>query len=237
MDHRRIQEKTSGIDLSKQPDAVQRIKEESEKAKIALSSTQEYEINLPFVTADQTGPKHIQKKLTRSKLEQLTDDLFQRTVKPVKDCLNDAKWSASAINELVLVGGMTRMPKVIDTARSLIGKEPHKGVNPDEVVAVGAAIQGGVLKGEVKDVLLLDVTPLSPRDRNGRRHCHGDDPTQYHHSYAEVADLLDAIATASREWKSKCCKASARSVVTTSSWAPFTLTAFLRRLEACRRSR
>ena len=153
--------KDTGIDLSKQPDAVQRIKEESEKAKIALSSTQEYEINLPFVTADQTGPKHIQKKLTRSKLEQLTDDLFQRTVKPVKDCLSDAKWSASAINELVLVGGMTRMPKVIDTARSLIGKEPHKGVNPDEVVAVGAAIQGGVLKGEVKDVLLLDVTPLS----------------------------------------------------------------------------
>jgi molecular chaperone DnaK len=153
--------KDTGIDLSKQPDAVQRIKEESEKAKIALSSTQEYEINLPFVTADQTGPKHIQKKLNRSKLEQLTDDLFERTVKPVKDCLNDAKWSANTIDELVLVGGMTRMPKVIDTARSLIGKEPHKGVNPDEVVAVGAAIQGGVLKGDVKDVLLLDVTPLT----------------------------------------------------------------------------
>ena len=153
--------KDTGIDLSKQPDAVQRIKEESEKAKIALSSTQEYEINLPFVTADQTGPKHIQKKLTRSKLEQLTDDLFQRTVKPVKDCLNDAKWSANTVDELVLVGGMTRMPKVVETARSLIGKEPHKGVNPDEVVAVGAAIQGGVLKGDVKDVLLLDVTPLT----------------------------------------------------------------------------
>jgi molecular chaperone DnaK len=153
--------KDTGIDLSKQPDAVQRIKEESEKAKIALSSTQEYEINLPFVTADQTGPKHIQKKLTRSKLEQLTDDLFERTVQPVKDCLNDAKWSANTVDELVLVGGMTRMPKVIETARSLIGKEPHKGVNPDEVVAVGAAIQGGVLKGDVKDVLLLDVTPLT----------------------------------------------------------------------------
>ena len=153
--------KDTGIDLSKQPDAVQRIKEESEKAKIALSSTQEYEINLPFVTADQTGPKHIQKKLTRSKLEQLTDDLFERTVKPVKDCLNDAKWSANTVDELVLVGGMTRMPKVIETARSLIGKEPHKGVNPDEVVAVGACIQGGVLKGDVKDVLLLDVTPLT----------------------------------------------------------------------------
>jgi molecular chaperone DnaK len=153
--------KDTGIDLSKQPDAVQRIKEEAEKAKIALSSTQEYEINLPFITADQTGPKHIQKKLTRSKLEQLCDDLFQRTVKPVKDCLGDAKWTSGDIDELVLVGGMTRMPKVIETARSLVGKEPHKGVNPDEVVAIGASIQGGVLRGDVKDVLLLDVTPLT----------------------------------------------------------------------------
>lgn len=153
--------KDTGIDLSKQPDAIQRIKEEAEKAKIALSSVQEYEINLPFVTADATGPKHIQKKLTRSKLEQLTDQLFQRTVKPVKDCLADAKLSERDVNELVLVGGMTRMPKVIETARALIGKEPHKGVNPDEVVAIGAAIQGGVLKGDVKDVLLLDVTPLT----------------------------------------------------------------------------
>src|SRR6187399_3459789 len=153
--------KETGIDLSKQPDAVQRIKEEAEKAKIALSSTQEYEINLPFITADASGPKHIQKKLTRSKLEQLTDDLFQRTIPPVKACLKDAQLTEKEINELVLVGGMTRMPKVIDTARQLVGKEPHKGVNPDEVVAVGAAIQGGVLKGEVKDVLLLDVTPLS----------------------------------------------------------------------------
>jgi molecular chaperone DnaK len=151
----------SGIDLSKQPDAVQRIKEEGEKAKIALSSTQEFEINLPFITADATGPKHIQKKLTRAKLEQLTDDLFERTMKPVKDCLSDAKWSKSDVNELVLVGGMTRMPKVVETARELVGKEPHKGVNPDEVVAIGAAIQGGVLKGDVKDVLLLDVTPLT----------------------------------------------------------------------------
>ena len=153
--------KDSGIDLSKQPDAVQRIKEEGEKAKIALSSTQEFEINLPFVTADATGPKHIQKKLTRSKLEQLTDDLFERTIKPVRDCLGDAKWTKSDVNELVLVGGMTRMPKVVETARELIGKEPHKGVKPDEVVAIGAAIQGGVLKGDVKDVLLLDVTPLT----------------------------------------------------------------------------
>ena len=151
----------TGIDLTKQPDAVQRIKEEAEKAKIALSSAQEYEINLPFVTADQTGPKHIQKKLTRSKLEQLTDPLFQRTLTPVRACLKDAGLSEKEIHELVLVGGMTRMPKVVETARKLIGKEPHKGVNPDEVVAIGAAIQGGVLKGDVKDVLLLDVTPLT----------------------------------------------------------------------------
>src|ERR1700760_3743429 len=153
--------KDTGIDLTKQPDALQRIKEEAEKAKIALSSSQEYEINLPFITADATGPKHIQKKLTRSKLEQLTDDLFQRTIGPVKACLGDAKLSERDIDELVLVGGMTRMPKVIDTARKLIRKEPHKGVNPDEVVAVGAAIQGGVVRGDLKDVLLLDVTPLT----------------------------------------------------------------------------
>src|SRR5437660_1643189 len=151
----------TGIELTNQPDAVQRIKEEAEKAKIALSSSQEYEINLPFVTADQSGPKHIQKKLTRSKLEQLTDDLFERTIGPVKSCLGDAKISERDVNELVLVGGMTRMPKVVETSRGLIGKEPHKGVNPDEVVAVGAAIQGGVLRGDVKDVLLLDVTPLT----------------------------------------------------------------------------
>ena len=153
--------KDTSIDLTKQPDAIQRIKEEAEKAKIALSSAQEYEINLPFITADASGPKHIQKKLTRAKLEQLTDDLVQRTVPPVKACLKDANVSERDVNELVLVGGMTRMPKVQQVARELIGKEPHKGVNPDEVVAVGAGIQGGVLKGEVKDVLLLDVTPLT----------------------------------------------------------------------------
>jgi len=151
----------SGIDLSKQPDAVQRIKEEAEKAKIALSSSQQYDINLPFVTADQTGPKHIMKTLTRAKLEQLTDDLFERTLGPVRACLKDAGVAEKDVDELVLVGGMTRMPKVVETARKLVGKEPHKGVNPDEVVAVGAAIQGGVLKGDVKDVLLLDVTPLT----------------------------------------------------------------------------
>ncbi len=153
--------KDQGVDLSGQADALQRIKEEAEKAKIALSSSQSYDINLPFITADATGPKHIQFTLTRAKLEQLTDSLFERTKKPVRDCIKEAGIDLSKIDELVLVGGMTRMPKVIETARELGGKEPHKGVNPDEVVAIGAAIQGGVLRGDVKDVLLLDVTPLS----------------------------------------------------------------------------
>ena len=151
----------SGVDLRGQADALQRIKEEAEKAKIALSSSQEYEINLPFITADATGPKHISLKLTRSKLEQLCDDLFQRTIQPTKACLDDAELDLNEINELVLVGGMTRMPKVVETAHGLVSKKPNQGVNPDEVVAIGAAIQGGVLKGDVKDVLLLDVTPLS----------------------------------------------------------------------------
>jgi molecular chaperone DnaK len=150
-----------GMDLRKQPDALQRIKEEAEKAKIALSSSQQYEINLPFITADASGPKHISLKLTRAKMEQLCDDLFERTVGPVKACLKDADLSAAQIDELVLVGGMTRMPRVVQTAQTLVNKPPHQGVNPDEVVAVGAGIQGGVLKGDVKDVLLLDVTPLS----------------------------------------------------------------------------
>jgi molecular chaperone DnaK len=153
--------KEQGMDLRKQPDALQRIKEEAEKAKIALSSAQQYEINLPFITADASGPKHISMKLTRAKMEQLCDDLFERTIGPVKACLKDAGVSANDVDELVLVGGMTRMPRVVETAHSLVNKPPHQGVNPDEVVAVGAAIQGGVLVGEVKDVLLLDVTPLS----------------------------------------------------------------------------
>ena len=150
-----------GMDLRKQPDALQRIKEEAEKAKIALSSSQQYDINLPFITADASGPKHISMKLTRAKMEQLCDELFERTVTPVKNCLKDADITADKIDELVLVGGMTRMPRVVETAHTLVNKPPHQGVNPDEVVAVGAAIQAGVLKGDVKDVLLLDVTPLS----------------------------------------------------------------------------
>lgn len=150
-----------GMDISKQTDALQRIKEEAEKAKIALSSTQSYDISLPFITMDATGPKHIQLTITRSKLEQLTERLLERTATPVRNCISAAGLSTSDINELVLVGGMTRMPAVQDMAKRLAGKEPHKGVNPDEVVAVGAAIQGGVLMGDVNDVLLLDVTPLT----------------------------------------------------------------------------
>ncbi|HLF86807.1 MAG TPA: molecular chaperone DnaK [Nitrospiria bacterium] len=153
--------KDQGIDLKKDKMALQRLKEAAEKAKIELSSSLETEINLPFITADASGPKHLVIKLTRAKMEQLVDDLVQKTVEPCRKALSDANLSAKDIDEVVLVGGMTRMPKVQQIVKEFFGKEPHKGVNPDEVVAVGAAIQAAVLKGEVKDVLLLDVTPLS----------------------------------------------------------------------------
>jgi molecular chaperone DnaK len=153
--------KSEGIDLGKDRMALQRLREAAEKAKIELSTALETEINLPFVTADQTGPKHLQVKLSRAKLEQLVDDLLRRTMAPVKQALADAGVDPKKIDEVVLVGGSTRMPKVQQLVREFFGKEPHKGVNPDEVVAVGAAIQGGVLTGDVKDMLLLDVTPLS----------------------------------------------------------------------------
>jgi molecular chaperone DnaK len=150
-----------GVDLRNDRLALQRLKEAAEKAKIELSSTSQTEINLPFITADQTGPKHLAVKLSRAKLEQLVDDLIQRTVGPCEAALKDAGLKASDVDEVILVGGMTRMPKVVETVKEVFGREPHKGVNPDEVVAIGAAIQAGVLQGEVKDVLLLDVTPLS----------------------------------------------------------------------------
>jgi molecular chaperone DnaK len=153
--------KDQGIDLRGDRLALQRLKEAAEKAKIELSSSSSTDVNLPFITADQTGPKHLNVTLTRAKLEQLVDDLVQRTMEPCRKALADAGVKASDIDEVVLVGGMTRMPKVIETVKNFFGREPHRGVNPDEVVAIGAAIQGGVLKGEVKDVLLLDVTPLS----------------------------------------------------------------------------
>src|SRR5881392_1074508 len=153
--------KTDGIDLSKDRMALQRLKEAAEKAKMELSTVMETDINLPFITADQTGPKHLQMKLTRAKFEQLVDDLLQKTVGPTKQALADAGVDPSKIDEVVLVGGSTRIPRVQQIVKELFGKEPHKGVNPDEVVAIGAAIQAGVLAGEVKDLLLLDVTPLS----------------------------------------------------------------------------
>jgi molecular chaperone DnaK len=151
----------NGIDLSKDPMALQRIREEAEKAKIALSSTMSYDINLPFITADASGPKHLAIQLTRAKMEQICEKLFNRMIAPYNNCLKDSKLGANELDELVLVGGMTRMPKVVEYGRNFANKTPHQGVNPDEVVAVGAAVQGGVLKGEVKDVLLLDVTPLT----------------------------------------------------------------------------
>ncbi len=153
--------KEQGIDLRKDRLALQRLKEAAEKAKIELSGLPQVDVNLPFITADASGPRHLNVKLSRSKLESLVDDLIQRTIEPCRAALKDAGLQASDIDEVILVGGMTRMPRVIEAVRSFFGKDPHKGVNPDEVVAIGAAIQGGVLKGDVKDVLLLDVTPLS----------------------------------------------------------------------------
>ena len=153
--------KSDGIDLSKDRMALQRLKEAAEKAKIELSTVMETDINLPFVTADQSGPKHLQMKLTRARFEQLVDDLLERSMGPVRQALADANLKPADIDEIVLVGGSTRVPKIQQLVKSFFGKDPHKGVNPDEVVAIGAAVQGGVLKGEVKDVVLLDVTPLS----------------------------------------------------------------------------
>lgn len=153
--------KDSGMDLGQEPMAIQRIREAAEKAKIELSSTQQTEINLPFIAADAAGPRHINIKILRSQFESLVSPLIQRSVDPCKKALSDAGVKASDINEVILVGGMTRMPKVVDTVKSIFGREPSKGVNPDEAVAIGASIQGGVLAGHVTDILLLDVTPLS----------------------------------------------------------------------------
>lgn len=153
--------KEEGVDLSQDRQAMQRLKDAAEKAKIELSSTMETEISIPFITADQSGPKHLNIKLSRSKLEQLTEDLINRTIPPMQAALKDAELKKEDIAEVIMVGGMTRMPKIIETVKDFFGKDPHQGVNPDEVVAIGAAVQGGVLSGDVKDVLLLDVTPLT----------------------------------------------------------------------------
>jgi molecular chaperone DnaK len=228
--------KTDGVDLGKDRMALQRLKEAAEKAKIELSTVLETDINLPFVTADQNGPKHLQMKLTRSKFEQIVEDLLQRSMAPLRQALADANVKPSDIDEVVLVGGSTRVPKVQQLVKEFFGKDPHKGVNPDEVVAVGAAIQGGVLKGEVKDVLLLDVTPLSlgietlggvmttlirgtPRFRRGRARCSRRQPTTR------------------RALKCTSCRASARWRSTIARSAASISSGCLPRREACRRSR
>ncbi len=181
-----------GIDLRNDRQALQRLREASEKAKIELSSVMETEINLPYITADASGPKHMQLKLSRAKFEQMTEDLLERCSKPFQSALKDAGLSASGLNEVVLVGGSSRMPMVQDLVRKLTdGKEPNKGVNPDEVVAVGAAIQGGVLAGEVKDILLLDVTPALPGRRNDGKRDDQDDRAQHHHPGAQNRELFD----------------------------------------------
>jgi len=153
--------KESGVDISKDRSALQRLRDGAEKAKIELSTTSETEVSIPYLTADQTGPKHLQFKLSRAKLESIIGDLVEKTFGPVKDCLKDAKLDAKKIDEVILVGGMTRMPLVTKRVQEFFGKEPHKGLNPDEVVAIGAAVQGAVLGGEMKEMVLLDVTPLT----------------------------------------------------------------------------
>ena len=182
--------KDNGIDLHNDRQALQRLKEASEKAKIELSTTMQTEINLPYLTADASGPKHLVMTLTRAKLEQLTADLVDRTIAPLKQALSDANLTAGDIHEIVMVGGMTRMPAVQDRVRAFFGKEPHKGVNPDEVVAIGAAIQAGVLGGDVKDILLLDVTPLSLSIETLGRSCHTTDRTQYDHPNSQKSGIF-----------------------------------------------
>jgi molecular chaperone DnaK len=186
--------KDQGIDLSNDKMALQRLKEASEKAKIELSSTMETEINLPFVTADQSGPKHLAMKLSRAKFEQLAEPILGRLKSPVEQAIKDAGLQASKIDEVVLVGGSTRIPKVQQMVKELFGgKEPNKSVNPDEVVAIGAAVQAGVLSGEKTDILLLDVTPAQPWYRDAGRSVHQVNRTQYNDPDSQVRDFLDRV--------------------------------------------
>ena len=190
--------KSEGIDLTKDKLALQRLKEAAEKAKIELSSAATTEVNLPFITADANGPKHLVKQITRADLERLVEDLIQRTLEPCRKALQDAGVKSAQIDEVVLVGGMTRMPKVRSVVKDFFGKEPHSGVNPDEVVAMGAAIQAGVLQGDVKDVLLLDVTPLSLGIETLGWRVHPDDRPQHDDPDQEVRRSTRPPTTTSR---------------------------------------
>ncbi len=228
-----------GLDLSSKGNemALQRLKDAAEKAKIELSTTLETEINLPFITADATGPKHLVRKLTRAKLEQMVSDLLDRSLEPCKKAMTDAGVTASQIDEVVLVGGQTRMPKIQEIVKQLFGKEPHRGVNPDEVVAVGAAVQAGVLAGEVKDLLLLDVTPLTLSIETLGRCGDCDDSAQHDHSNEEDGNLLDGGGFADGSRGACAAGREGRWQRKTARWASSSWQVFLRRRAACRRSR
>ena len=229
--------KEQGIDLRSDKLALQRLKEAAEKAKIELSSATQTEINLPFITADASGPKHLTMKLTRAKLESLVDDLIMRTKGPCEKAIKDAGLKAAEIDEVVLVGGMTRMPKVQQVVKEVFGKEPHKGVNPDEVVAVGAAIQAGVLQGEVKDVLLARRHAAVARHRDAGRRVHAPDRPQHHHPDQEEPDLLHRRGRPERRDDPRLPGRARDGGRQQAAWASSISSAFRRRRAACRRSR
>ena len=215
--------KDEGLDLRAKGNemALQRLRDAAERAKIELSTTMETAINLPFITADASGPKHLVRQLTRAKLESMVEDLIQRSVPPSKQCIKDAEVDTSKIDEVVLVGGQTRMPRIQRLVKELFGKEGNKGVNPDEVVAVGAAIQGGVLKGEVKEMILLDVTPLTLSMETLGGVATADDPAQYDYSFTKDADLLDRYREPELQSMFMCCRVSVRWRIRIARWASF----------------